>query len=296
MKIIVTGSLGHISKPLAEELVQKGHTVTVISSKAEKQQDIEAIGAIAAIGSIEDVAFLTKTFTGADAVYTMLPPVGYFNQNLDLAAYSNRLAGNYVQAIQQAGVKRLVHLSSVGAHLEKGAGLILLHRRAEQLLDSLAGTAITFMRPTAFYYNLYGYVDMIKKQGVIAANYGDTDKTVWVAPADIASAIAGEIVTPLTGRKIRYVASDELTCNEVAEILGKAIGKLGLKWVLISSEQMLQGLVAAGMQPGIAAGLVEMYAGVHSGIMAEDYVKNRPAVMGKTKMADFAKEFATAFA
>ena len=38
MKIVVTGSLGHIGKPLTEELVQKGHSVTVISSKAEKQK------------------------------------------------------------------------------------------------------------------------------------------------------------------------------------------------------------------------------------------------------------------
>ncbi len=43
MKIVVTGSLGNISKPLTQELIQKGHTVTVISSKAERQKDIEAI-------------------------------------------------------------------------------------------------------------------------------------------------------------------------------------------------------------------------------------------------------------
>lgn len=33
MKLIVTGSLGNISAPLIKELVQKGHAVTVISSK-----------------------------------------------------------------------------------------------------------------------------------------------------------------------------------------------------------------------------------------------------------------------
>ncbi len=56
MKIVVTGSLGHISKPLAHELVQKGHSVTVISSKAERKKDIEAMGAKAAIGSMENAA------------------------------------------------------------------------------------------------------------------------------------------------------------------------------------------------------------------------------------------------
>lgn len=38
MKIVLTGSLGNISKPLAIGLVEKGHQVTVITSKKEKQK------------------------------------------------------------------------------------------------------------------------------------------------------------------------------------------------------------------------------------------------------------------
>ncbi len=45
----------------------------------------------------------------------------------------------------------------------------------------------------------------------------------------------------------------------------------------------------------IAAGLVEMYAGLHSGILAEDYYQNKPKVLGKVKLEDFAKEFALAY-
>jgi nucleoside-diphosphate-sugar epimerase len=71
MNIVLTGSLGHISKPLAEDLIQKGHAVTVISSKAAKQKDIEALGAKAAIGSIEDVAFLTKAFPFSECLLAL---------------------------------------------------------------------------------------------------------------------------------------------------------------------------------------------------------------------------------
>ncbi len=49
------------------------------------------------------------------------------------------------------------------------------------------------------------------------------------------------------------------------------------------------------MQPLIAAGFVEMYAGLHSGILSEDYYRNKPTIMGKVKLEDFAKEFAVAF-
>ncbi|MBC8041940.1 MAG: NAD(P)H-binding protein [Rhizobacter sp.] len=295
MKVIVTGSLGHISKPLTQELVQKGHHITVISSNSEKQKDIEALGATAAIGSLEDIDFLTAAFAGADAVYCMIPPNNYFDPNLDLMAYYRRIAGNYAQAIGQAGVKRAVYLSSIGAHLEKGSGILIGHYYGEGIMNTLSDVAITFMRPVAFYYNLYGYVDMIKKAGFIGANYGADDIVPWVSPVDIAAAIAEELQEPASGRKVRYVASEELTCNEVASILGAAIGKPDLKWIIISNEQMLGGLKGAGMVPEIAAGLVEMYASQHNRLLDEDYYRNKPKVMGKVKMADFAKEFAAAF-
>lgn len=296
MKVIVTGSLGNISKPLTKELVQKGHQVTVISSDREKQKDIEALGAKSAIGSLENVEFLAASFTDADAVYCMVPPNNYFDRNLDLLAYYRRLGNNYAQAIAHSGVKRVVNLSSIGAHLDKGSGILIGARDVEKILNALSSdAAITHMRPTSFYYNLLTYIHTIKAEGSIAANYGADDKVPWVSPIDIAAAIAEEIATPLVGRKIRYVASEELTCNETASILGVAIGKPDLQWIIITNEQMLSGLEAAGMNPQIAAGLVEMYGSLHSGLLAEDYYRNKPAVMGKVKLVDFAKEFAAAF-
>jgi uncharacterized protein YbjT (DUF2867 family) len=304
MKVVVTGSLGNISKPLTKELVQKGHHVTVISSNKEKQTDIEALGATAAIGSLEDVDFLVSTFTGADAVYCMVPPNNYFDLHLDLLAYYRRLGNNYAQAIGPSGVKRVVNLSSIGAHLDRGSGILIGAHDVEQILNELSSdVAITHLRPTSFYYNLLGYVDMIKAAGfsrgeaspTIAANYGGDDKIPWVSPIDIAAVIAEEIVTPLVGRKVRYVASEELTGNETARILGAAIGKPDLNWSIISNAQMFGGLESAGMNPQIAAGLVEMYASLHSGLLAEDYYRHQPTVMGKVKLTDFATDFAAAF-
>jgi len=294
MKIVVTGSLGYISKPLTKELVQKGHAVTVISSKPEKQREIESLGATAAIGSVEDVDFLTATFTGADAVYTMVPPTNFFDPNLDLYDWCHRIGNNYAQAIRRSGTKRVVHLSSIGAHLEKDSGIILAHREVELILDKLSGIAITFMRPVGFYYNLLGFIPMIKTQGLIAANYGADEHLVWVSPIDIAEAVAEELTTPTTSTKIRYVASDELTGHETASILGAAIGKPDLKWILISNEERQRILEAVGLNPNIAAGLVEMFASQHSGALMEDYYRNKPK-LGKVKLTSFAKEFAAAF-
>lgn len=295
MKIIVTGSLGHISKPLTQELVQKGHSVTVISSKSEKQKDIEKLGAKPAIGSIEDAEFLASAFTGADAVYCMEPPPLLSDPDFNVVGHIQKIAHNYAQAIQRSGVKHVVHLSSIGAHTDKGNGILAFHYHAEKILNSLPPeVAITFMRPVGFYYNLFAFVNTIKTQGAIASNYGGDDKEPWVSPIDIAAAVAEEISKPFTGRKVRYVASDELSPNEVAGILGAAIGKPGLQWLVIPDEQLLNGLLATGMNPGFARGYVEMNASRRGGVLYEDYYHNQPT-LGKVKLRDFAKEFAAVY-
>ncbi|WP_428228519.1 NAD(P)H-binding protein [Flavobacterium sp.] len=294
MKITITGSLGNISKPLTQELVQKGHQVTVISSSVEKQAEIEALGALAAIGSVEDAAFLTKAFTGADAVYCMIPRANYFDPNLDLDAFTRKIGNSYAEAISKSGVKRVVFLSSIGAHLAQNSGIIQRYNEIEAALNQI-DVSITFMRPTSFFYNLLAYIPSIKSQGIIACNYGGDQIIPWVSPNDIAAAIAEEITTLPDGKKVRYVASEEVTGDETARVLGEAIGKPDLKWVLISDEETLNGLVNVAMQPKIAKGLVEMYAGLYNGVLGEDYYRNRPAAMGKVKLADYAKEFAAIY-
>ena len=292
MKVVVTGSLGNVSKPLATELIQKGHQVTVISSNPERQKDIEALGAVAAIGSLEDVDFLVRTFTGADALYAMIPP--NFGEP-DNVAYYCRITNNYAQAIRQVGIKQVVHLSSYGAHLDKGTGFILGAHHAELILNELSNVSITHLRAGFFYINLYRFIDMIKGAGFIAANYGGDDKLILVHPKDIAAAAAEEIETAAAGRKIRYVVSDEHTANEVAGILGAAIGKPDLTWITLSDEQMREGLQMQGRPAHLIEKFVEMGASAHSGALREDYERHKPIALGKIKTEEFAKEFAAVF-
>lgn len=323
MKIVITGSLGNISKPLTIELLQKGHTVTVISSNHERRQAIEAFGAIAAIGSIDDDVFLTKTFAGADVVYTMIP-VFKFEEDpyLDARAEARRLATIYATAIKQAGIKKVVHLSSIGAHTDTCNGLLAFHYFAEQALNRLpADVSITFMRPVGFYYNLYQFMDIIKgsgflkgfigiimtirfygiigllqgKKGLIISNYGNDDKMPWVSPIDIAAAVAEELAATASGRKIRYVASEILTCNEIAGTIGAAIGKPWLKWGTITDKQMIDALIKFKLPQTVANDISEMNASQRNGgILFEDYYRHLPK-LGKVKMKDFAKEFAIAY-
>lgn len=296
MKITITGSLGHIGKPLTQDLVKNGHSVTVISSSAEKRKDIEALGAKAAIGKLEDADFLASTFTNADAVFIMEPPVDFFDQQLDITDYYSKQGHSFVNAITQSGVKRVVHLSSIGGHMDKGNGVLHFHHLVETILKTLpSNIELTHVRPLAFYYNLEGFIAGIKNAGLIAANYGGDDVIAWASPMDIAAAVAEELSSPTVNQKIRYVVSDELSCNETATILGAAIGKPDLKWVIITEEEMKSRLVKARMAPQLAAGLAEMNAAMHTGKLFEDYHDNKPVTYGNVKMTDYAAEFANAY-
>jgi uncharacterized protein YbjT (DUF2867 family) len=297
MKIVLTGSLGHIGRPLSQELVQKGHQVTVISSNPAKQKEIESLGAKAAIGKIEDVDFLTAAFTGADVVYCLFAPAGFFDPNADLLGRISQIANTYKQAILETGVKKVVHLSSIGAHTDKNNGILAFHYKAEQILRELpSDVAIKHLRPVGFYYNLLGFINGIKAQGVITSNYGGDAKKPWVAPVDIAAVAAEEITGPFEGRTVRYIASDEISCNQIADILGAAIGKPDLKWIVIPGKDMLKGLLGFGMNATIAAGMVEMNDAINSGELYEDYYEHHPASLGPTKVKDYAKEFAAIYA
>ena len=291
MKIVVTGSLGNISKPLTQELVQKGHSVTVISSKAERKKDIETLDAKAVIGSIEDIELLTNTFKEADSVYCMNPP--NFNEP-DQIAYYERIGNSFAQSIQQSGIKRVVYLSSYGAHLPSGTGFITGSYKTEKILEAIPGISLTFIRPTYFYYNLLGFIGMIKAAGFIGSVYGSEDKLAMVSPKDIATAVSEEITQLNRIQKVRYVTSDDRTCNEIAQVLGEAIGIPDLKWLTLPKEQVMKSLLSNGLSENAAANLIELGEAIHNGRLREDYDLNKP-ISGKVRLEDFAKEFAAVY-
>jgi len=294
MKYVITGGAGHISKPLTEKLLVKGHEVTVVGRNADNLKELDSKGAKAAIGSVEDVAFLTKTFTGADAVYTMVPPT---MSATDWKGWIGKIGDNYAQAIKASGVKHVVNLSSMGAHLPEGCGPVSGLYRVEKSLGELKDVHIKHLRPGYFYPNLLANVGMIKNMGIMGANAGGPSlKIVMVSPEDIAEVAAEELAgLGFSGHSVRYIASDERTSDEIASLIGNAIGKPDLKWIVFSDADALNGMLQAGLPEEAAKNYTEMNQSMQLGNMYADYWKNHPAKLEKTKLEDFVKVFATIY-
>lgn len=292
MNYVVTGSLGHISRPIVAALVKAGHTVRVITSNENRTAEIAAMGATAVVGDVADAAFVQAAFAGADAVYTMVPPTWTAT---NWKAHIGEVGKHYAAAIAANGIKHVVNLSSIGAHMPDGCGPVSGLYAVEQAMNALEGVDVVHLRPGFFYYNFMANIGMIKQAGIIGGNYGENAELVLVHPNDIAAVAVEELLHGgQGGKRVRYIVSDEKTTHEIAATLGAAIGKPELPWIAFRDEDTYNGMIQAGLSEEVAKNYTEMGAAVASGAMMSDYKHNKPA-LSPTKLSDFAKEFAAAY-
>ena len=294
MKYVITGGAGNISRPISEKLLKAGHDVTVIGRDADHLRSLTDKGAKAEIGSVEDVDFLKKAFAGADVVYTMVPP-NYVTT--DMKASIAAVGKNYVEAIRANKIRYVVNLSSVGAHMPDGCGPVTGLYRVEQAMNELNDVNIKHLRPVYFYANFLGNVSMVKNMNIIGGNFGGPDFKMLLADSNDIANVAFEELNQLkfTGHSIRYISSDERSTDDIAKVLGAAIGKPELPWIIFSDEQAYGGMMQMGLPEDAAKNYTEMGHAMQSGAMFEDYWKHHPAHLGKTKLEDFAKTFAQVY-
>lgn len=295
MNYVITGSLGHISKPIVEALAKANHNVTVITSKKENAAAIEALGAKAAVGSVEDLNFLYQAFAGADVAYLMIPP--NFNPGNDWKAFMRKIADNYVAAVEQNNIKKVVQLSSIGAHLRNGAGPVDGLGYLEEKLNALTDVDAVYLRPSYFFYNLFAQIGMVKHAGIFGGNFGgDGEKLILVDTKDIATVATKHLLAlDFKGKPVEYISTIEANTNDIAKVLGAAVDKPNTPWVVFTDEQSIEGMKGAGLVATIADGYTEMGKSLRDGKMQEDYWKNNVQPTGNLTLEAFAVQFAAAY-
>jgi Predicted nucleoside-diphosphate-sugar epimerases len=294
MKYVITGSLGHISRPVVAALTAQGHEVTVITSQQDRAADITALGAQAAVGSVTDEQFIAATFKDADAVYLMIPP-NYVVA--DFPAYQKAVADNYVKALAASKAQHVVLLSSIGAHMRQGAGPIDALGYLEEQLETLQGRHITILRPAYFLYNLLGMASMLKNAGIVGSNFGsDTEKVAMVHHLDIANRVIHHLTNAApASHSIEYIVSDERYTADIANVLAKAVGREGAPWITFTDEQAYEAMTQQGLTPSLAGLYVAMGKAFREGRAQEHYWQQRKELTSQRKLEDFAQEFAKVY-
>ena len=293
-KYVITGATGKIGKIVATELLAKGQNVTVIGRNPGKLKELADLGAIAMAGDSYDREFLTTTFKGADAVFCLLMPDMFA---ADILKEQKQIADNYFSAIKAANVPKVVLLSSVGAHLRKGAGIVDGLGYMEELFLGLKDVNVLNLRPTYFMENTLGLIGIIKQMGIAGTAVSADQKFPMVATKDIGAVAAKRLLNlSFEGNTVEYVLGPrDMSYSEVTAIAGQAIGMPELQYMQFPAEEAVKGMVASGFCGEDAARLmVDLAKALNDGSMLNGHQRTE-ANSTPTTYEEFSQVFAWVF-
>ena len=290
---VVTGATGNTGKVIAETLLAQGKKVRAIGRNAERLRSLVEKGAEPFVASVTDAPAMGRAFQGAQAAYLMIPPN---NSTENFRAYQNQVAKVYAEAIRQAGVSFVVHLSSVGANLAQGAGPISGLYDAEQQLNQLKGVNIVHLRAAFFMENFFFSLDLIRNQNINGSALRKDLVLPLIATRDIAEAAAQLLLRlDFSGHSARELhGHQDLSMEEATRILGRAIGKEDLGYVQFPYEQVEQAMMAMGLSQDVARSLSEMDRAVNEG-RVRALEKRSAANTTPTSLEQFAQTFAAIY-
>lgn len=263
---VVTGATGHTGRIVAERLLDQKRKVCAIGRSKDRLQPLAVRGAEAIVADLSDQAALAKAFKGADAVYVMIPPN---EKSQDPLGDSRRAAQAITGALQESGVKYAVQLSSVGADKDARTGPVVGLHRFEKMLDEIAGLNVLHLRPAYFMENTLGQAAAIAKMGYAVGLLRSDLKLPMIATKDIGNH-AAELLLDLNFRGKQtheLLGHADLTMSEVADTIGRVIGKPGLTYKQLPPQQVKPALEQMGLSAQSADVIIEMSDALNSGHM-----------------------------
>jgi uncharacterized protein YbjT (DUF2867 family) len=286
----IAGATGNIGSKTADILLTKGERVRVIGRSAARLQSLVDRGAEAKVGDLTDGNFVARAFSGAEAVFTMIPP----NYGApDFRAYQNEISDNLASGIAKAGVKYVVNLSSQGADLHEGSGPILGLREQELRLNRLEGVNVLHIRPSYFMENLLMNIPLINRMGIAGSAVHGELKFAMIATSDIAAHVAERLLRrDFKGNGVQDLLGErDLSLNEAIAVMGRRIGMPGLKYVQFLYEDAANGLLEMGMSEDVSSLFMEMCEALNNGLFSVGRPRS-PENTTSTSIEEFAETFA----
>jgi len=289
----ILGATGNIGKKIVETLAAKGEKVRMVARSADRLRPLVGKNTEAFAGDILDTEFLTRAFTGADAVFTLIPP-NYGTGNF--LSYADKVGESIAKALQAAKITQVVNLSSVGGDLPSGTGPITGLHRQEERLNRIKGLNVLHLRAAYFMENLLGSIELIKTKGINGSAVRGDLSMPMIATRDIAAFAAEHLMKrDRVGTSVAYLLGPRnLTLTEATTIIGITIGRPDLQYATFPYADAEKGLIAAGLSPDMSRIYVEMSRAFNEGRIT---VKREDGVSTPTTLDEFcATVFVPAYA
>ena len=286
---VVIGATGNTGKPITLGLLKKGHTVRIVTRDEAKAKELIGEGAQHFRTSITDITGLKKAFAGAAAAYIMIP--GDLQAH-DVPASQAAMVDSLAKALQGSGIQHVVTLSSVGAHLRHGAGVVQGLQKMEEHFDAIPAIHVLHLRATYFLENGLSMAGMAKHMGIIGSPVKADLKIPMVASKDIAAvALEHLLALDFTGKSHAYIlGSRDYTYAEIAKIYGHAIGKPELNYVQFSFEDAKKAMMQVGLGESYVDQINIFAKAMNEGKVLGD-IKRRPANTTPTTAEEFSHVF-----
>ena len=212
--ILITGATGKTGSATAKSLGEKGETFRALIRNEEKKEGLESLGGEVIIGSIENTQVVNQSMQGVKTVLVLLP-----NSESQLA-----LEKQLVDSAKQAGVERIVKMSSIEATPDATSPIPKLHLESEEYIKQ-SGLAWTMIKPNFYMQNLLASAGTIKEQGKIFLPMGE-GKTGMIDTTDVGKVLAKVLSEDGHESMNHEITGPEiLSFYEVAEIFSQVLGK-----------------------------------------------------------------------
>lgn len=219
---VVTGMTGQVGGVVGRVLLAAEHDVRAVVRSADKAAILAAQGYQTALAQMDDAEALTRAFTGAEAVFVLLPPI--FDPSEGFTE-SRRMVHAIRQALEAARPERVVCLSTIGAQALR-PNLLRQLSYLEQQLGELP-MAVTFLRAGWFIENTLWDIEPAQATGVLDSYLQPLDKPVpMVATVDVGRVAAELMQQGWHGhRVVELEGPQRVTPLEIAATLSSLLGR-----------------------------------------------------------------------
>lgn len=226
MKVAVTGAAGFVGRNLVDQLVARGDTVVAIDRQKPSASNTDSVSWVAA--DILDPAALESAFDGVDVVYHLVAVITLRHTDENAWRINTEGVRNVAEAALAAGVRRMVHCSSIHSFDQYECG---------GSIDELSGRSVSTALPV---YDRSKWAGEQELQRVIARGLDAVicNPTAVYGPVDHApySRINGMLRDSARGRVPALITGgfDLIDVRDVAAglILAAEHGKTGENYLL----------------------------------------------------------------
>jgi uncharacterized protein YbjT (DUF2867 family) len=244
--ILVTGATDDVGKAVLAGLSEKPVAVRAFVSKpgnVTSGANIEVVE-----GNFESEADVRRALVGVDTAFLAT----------ETCPAMVDLQSKFIALAKISGVRRLVHLSGVGANTQICCARTLRWLGQLEATAATSGMTVTHLRSTFMMQNLLQFAPSIKQEGVIAGPFR-SGRWTFVDARDVGAVGAVALLGDQHADQTYVVTgSESLSYKEVAERLSNTLGK-PVRYMDITANEARGRLQAAGANPVMVEATLELW-------------------------------------